>query len=86
MSGYPQRDVPGLTRAAVPFLTGQGVHALSVGVNGGSAPPGVPHNTPFWWRDAATGTNLLAFWHPGGGFIWWIVVFCCFHVLLFIGL
>lgn len=38
----------------------------AVGVNGGSAPPAVPHNRPFWWRDAASGKQLLAFWHPGG--------------------
>lgn len=61
-----QRDVPGLTRAAVPYLAGQGVTTLTVGVNGGSAPPGVPKNQPFWWRDGHSGTQLLAFWHPGG--------------------
>lgn len=62
-----QRDVPGFTRAAIPLLYGQGVRALSVGVNGGSAPPGVPKNTPFWWRDGPSGAALLAFWHPGEG-------------------
>ena len=62
-----QRDVPGLTRAAVPVLARQGVRAISVGVNGGSAPPAVPLNAPFLWRDTASGTQLLAFWHPGGG-------------------
>ncbi|KAL6772128.1 hypothetical protein ACKKBG_A29040 [Auxenochlorella protothecoides x Auxenochlorella symbiontica] len=61
-----QMDVPGLTRAAIPILHGAGVRALSVGVNGGSAPPDVPLNTPFWWEDRATGTRLLSFWHPGG--------------------
>ncbi|GAB4813534.1 hypothetical protein N2152v2_000580 [Parachlorella kessleri] len=61
-----QRDVPGFTRAAIPILYSQGVRAVSVGVNGGSAPPGVPKNTPFWWRDEASGKQLLAFWHPGG--------------------
>jgi hypothetical protein len=33
----------------------------------GSAPPGVPMFTPFIWRDEASGTQLLAFWRPGGG-------------------
>ncbi|KAL4451756.1 hypothetical protein ABPG75_007418 [Micractinium tetrahymenae] len=61
-----QRDVPGLTRAAVPILADQGVKAISVGVNGGSAPPGVPKNRPFWWRDLPSGKQLLAFFHPGG--------------------
>lgn len=61
-----QRDVPGLTRAAIPVLVSQGVKAVSVGVNAGSAPPGVPKNTPFLWRDAESHTQVLAFWHPGG--------------------
>jgi hypothetical protein len=62
-----QRDVPGLTRGAIPILAQAGVAALSVGVNSGSAPPGVPkHNKPFLWKDEATETSLIAFWHPGG--------------------
>ncbi|EFN55987.1 hypothetical protein CHLNCDRAFT_145354 [Chlorella variabilis] len=61
-----QRDVPGLTRAAVPILADEGVKAISVGVNGGSAPPAVPKNTPFIWRDLPSGKQLLAMWHPGG--------------------
>lgn len=62
-----QRDVPGLTRAAIPILVGQGIKAVSVGVNAGSAPPAVPHHTPFIWRDEQSNTQILAFWHPG----WW---------------
>ena len=61
-----QRDVPGLTRAAIPILVNAGVKALSVGVNSGSAPPGVPKNTPFIWRDERSNASLIAFWHPGG--------------------
>ncbi|KAF6263057.1 hypothetical protein COO60DRAFT_1635480 [Scenedesmus sp. NREL 46B-D3] len=60
------RDVPGLTRAVIPVLAAKGVKAVSVGVNPGSAPPGVPMFTPFIWRDEASGTQLLAFWRPGG--------------------
>jgi len=60
-----QRDVPGFTRAALPILFGQGVRAVTVGVNGGSAPPGVPHNEPFIWRDTQSQTDMLAMWHPG---------------------
>lgn len=60
-----QRDVPGLTRAAIPILHNEGVRALTVGVNGGSAPPAVPKYQPFWWKDQASGAALLAFWHPG---------------------
>ncbi|KAL0047364.1 hypothetical protein WJX82_001496 [Trebouxia sp. C0006] len=61
-----QRDVPGFTRAALPILYAQGVRAVTVGVNGGSAPPGVPHNQPFIWRDTQSQTDMLAMWHPGG--------------------
>ncbi|WIA38239.1 hypothetical protein OEZ86_001582 [Tetradesmus obliquus] len=60
------RDVPGLTRAVIPVLAAKGIKAVSVGVNPGSAPPGVPMFTPFIWRDEASGTQLLAFWRPGG--------------------
>lgn len=35
-----QRDVPGITRAAIPILFAKGVRAISVGVNQGSSPPG----------------------------------------------
>lgn len=61
-----QRDVPGLTRAAIPILTAAGVKAVSVGVNSGSAPPGVPLNTAFIWRDPASQEQLFVFFHPGG--------------------
>eukprot|EP00775_Hariotina_reticulata_P006744 gene6744-6964_t len=60
------RDVPGLTRAAIPIMVSRGIKAISVGVNGGSAPPGVPKFTPFIWRDEESGTQILAFWRPGG--------------------
>lgn len=64
-----QRDVPGLSRAAIPILANPrfqvGLQAMSVGVNSGSAPPAVPRG-PFWWRDSASGQQLLAMWHPGG--------------------
>ena len=58
-----QRDVPGLTRAVVPALRAAGVRALSVGVNPWSTPPVVPRACV--WRDAASGAELPAFWHPG---------------------
>jgi hypothetical protein len=60
-----QRDVPGLTRAAIPVLASRGVLGITGGVNAFSAPPGVPKNTPFVWRDEQSGTKLLAMWHPG---------------------
>lgn len=59
-----QRDVPGITRAALPTLREAGVAALSVGVNGGSTPPNVPR--AFLWRDRATGLEMPSFWLGGG--------------------
>ena len=60
-----QRDVPGITRSVVPVLAGMGIKALTMGVNGGSAPPAIPHNTPFRWRDERSGSELLVMQHPG---------------------
>ena len=60
-----QRDVPGITRAAIPILNRQGVIALSQGVNGASAPPGIPKNTPLIWKDPASGAQLIHWVHPG---------------------
>jgi hypothetical protein len=57
-----QRDVPGLTRAALPALTAAGVRALSVGINPFSTPPYVPR--AFVWRDVGTGVNVTAMFHP----------------------
>jgi hypothetical protein len=61
-----QRDVPGMSRAALSTLRDWGVHAISVGVNEFSAPPAVPFNKPFIWRDPPSGAALIAFWHPFG--------------------
>ncbi|KDD76565.1 hypothetical protein H632_c180p0, partial [Helicosporidium sp. ATCC 50920] len=61
-----QRDVPGLTSAAIPILKSRGVKGISVGVNGASAPPRVPHNRPFFWKDPGSKEQLIALWHPGG--------------------
>jgi hypothetical protein len=59
-----QRDVPGLTRAAVPLLARRGVRAVSVGENSQAAPYAVP--PIFMWRDEATGTEVLALFHALG--------------------
>lgn len=59
-----QRDVPGLTRAAIPLLVAAGVKAISVGENRDLRPVNVP--PIFKWRDKATGTEMLALFHPGG--------------------
>lgn len=60
-----QRDVLGVTRGAVPILARSGVDALTVGCNGAGAPPGVPKNQPFLWRDEGSGTEIVAMWHAG---------------------
>ena len=57
-----QRDVPGLTAAAIPFLLAQGISSITVGVNPGSAPPAVPDL--FLWD--YNGHQIIAMWHPGG--------------------
>ncbi|XP_013390244.1 uncharacterized protein LOC106158710 isoform X2 [Lingula anatina] len=58
-----QRDVPGLTHAAIPSLVEKGIKALTVGVNDMSAPPDVPHPLFRWQYGKA---EVLATWHPGG--------------------
>jgi hypothetical protein len=57
-----QRDVPGLTRSVIPLLVKNGVRAVSVGVNGGSAAPNLP--PAFIWRHGVD--SVLAMWLPGG--------------------
>lgn len=54
-----QRDVPGLTAAAIPTFVKNGIKAVSVGVNPASAPPAVPKI--FNWND-----QIIGIWHPGG--------------------
>ena len=57
-----QRDVPGLTAAAIPLLLAHGISAITVGVNPGSAPPAVPDLFVWNYR----GHKIVAMWHPGG--------------------
>ena len=59
-----QRDVPGLTRAALPLLVKRGVAAVSVGENGACAPVAVP--PIFRWRDNATDAEVIAMFHAFG--------------------
>lgn len=64
-----QRDVPGLTRNAIPLLARRGVAAVSVGENSQIAPSAVP--PIFLWQDNATGTEVIALFHAlgyGGSF------------------
>ena len=61
---YSQRDVPGLTRAAIPLFAARGVKAVSVGENGACAAINVP--PIFVWHDNATDTEVLALFHPRG--------------------
>eukprot|EP00038_Savillea_parva_P009725 m.185439 g.185439 ORF g.185439 m.185439 type:complete len:909 (-) comp16452_c0_seq1:57-2783(-) len=59
-----QRDVPGLTRAAIPLLNRYGVKGITVGENGACAPVNVP--PIFVWKDNATDTQVIAMFHPHG--------------------
>jgi len=60
-----QRDVPGLTMGVIDPLVEMGVDAISIGVNGASAPPAVGPG-PFVWNPPQTTNKILAFVHPGG--------------------
>eukprot|EP00048_Salpingoeca_helianthica_P000142 m.39581 g.39581 ORF g.39581 m.39581 type:complete len:846 (-) comp10164_c0_seq1:126-2663(-) len=65
-----QKDVPGMTRGAVPLLAAAGIKAIHIGVNDFSTPPAVPHTSPeyfgassvFWWEDPATATRVLTYY------------------------
>jgi hypothetical protein len=61
---YSQRDVPGLTRAAIPLLASQGVKAVTVGENKDCGAVNVP--PIFRWRDGASTSEVIALFHPGG--------------------
>jgi hypothetical protein len=58
------RDVPGLTRAAIPLLARRNVSGVSVGENSQCAPVNVP--PIFLWRDNASDTSVVAMYHPFG--------------------
>eukprot|EP00884_Botryococcus_braunii_P006941 jgi/Botrbrau1/16248/Bobra.0066s0033.1 len=64
-------DVPGLTRAAIPILHKAGVRGLTVGRQRGERSPGRAPQTPFWWKDEASGnpaSHALSSWlRPPGG-------------------
>ncbi|XP_070532504.1 uncharacterized protein [Ptychodera flava] len=60
--GFSQRDVPGITQAAIPTLVKHGIDAVSVGVNFMSSPPAVPN--PFVWKYG--NDSVIGMWHPGG--------------------
>ena len=61
---FSVRDVPGLTRAAIPALARRGVSAITVGENTQCAPVKVP--PIFLWKDEASGTEAIALFHAGG--------------------
>ena len=59
-----QRDVPGMTRAAIPLLAKRGVRAVSVGENAQVAPSAVP--PIFLWKDNTTKTEVIGLFHGLG--------------------
>lgn len=58
-----------MTRAVIPSFrmvadwTNTDVRAISVGVNTASAPPAVPQNEPFIWRDEASDSGAPAHYY-----------------------
>ena len=71
---YSQRDVPGLSRAAVPLLSRLGIKAISVGENDcprplaffdGDATKLYPTKI-FRWLDASSNASQIAIMHPHG--------------------
>ena len=59
-----QRDVPMMTKSMIPILLKNNVSAISIGVNGGSAPAAVP--AIFKWRyDNDSGSTIIGMQHPG---------------------
>ncbi|KAJ3064950.1 hypothetical protein HK102_008066, partial [Quaeritorhiza haematococci] len=61
-----QRDVPGITAAAIPIFAKKGIRAISFGVNGASAPVLFPHRKPFIWKHPTISSEVMAFYLPGG--------------------
>jgi hypothetical protein len=60
-----QRDVPGITRAALPILARAGVPYISLGTNNGPYKPvGIPN--AFVWRDPTSGSEAIVTWHNMG--------------------
>lgn len=60
-----QRDVPGITRGAVPILARNGVPYISIGTNNGPYKPiGIPN--AFVWKDNTTQSEALVTWHSFG--------------------
>eukprot|EP00928_Gymnodinium_smaydae_P036212 TRINITY_DN25336_c0_g1_i1.p1 TRINITY_DN25336_c0_g1~~TRINITY_DN25336_c0_g1_i1.p1 ORF type:complete len:743 (-),score=75.20 TRINITY_DN25336_c0_g1_i1:191-2419(-) len=65
-STLSQRDVPGMTRAAIPLLRSSNVTAISIGANDGSTPPSVP--PCFVWKDPQSNASVLGLFNwPGYG-------------------
>lgn len=60
-----QRDVPGVTKSVIPILKRNNVSAISIGVNGGSAPPGGGYNMFRWKYDEELEDSILTLVHPG---------------------
>eukprot|EP01084_Bolivina_argentea_P260303 439542_1 len=59
-----QRDVPGITRSAIPILKQNKIRAISVGSNGGSAPPATGKISR--WFDPMSNETIFYLQHPGG--------------------
>jgi len=58
-----QRDIPGMSVGILSPLISRGIEAISVGVNGASAPPVVP--SVFVWKKPQSQESIIGMWHPG---------------------
>ena len=57
-----QRDVPGISRATLPILSGAGVPYISIGTNNGPYKP-VSLPNAFVWREPSSGAEALVTWY-----------------------
>ena len=61
---YSQRDVPGMTRGAIPLLAKHGVKAVTIGENDAASPLDLP--PILLWKDRQSGQEVMGLFHPHG--------------------
>jgi hypothetical protein len=59
-----QRDVPGTTRAVIPWFFKHGIKAMTFGANEGSAPIG--EGNAYLWKDIQSNTSMYVLYHKAG--------------------
>jgi hypothetical protein len=61
---YSQRDVPGMTRGAIPLLAKHGVKAVTIGETDAASPLDLP--PILLWKDRQSGQEVMGLFHPHG--------------------